>query len=170
MKFLKWIGTILLFLLLSIGGFLWYMLHPEPIDPECFARDVVLVKIGETHLAVPREYRPVFHAPDGKSIPYADRLTMTKVCQRENDSPLEVKSIWISPKNKPGKFKYLSLSTYRPVNKQDNYHVFKYWDIYAQYPFHAEDHEITKEQYEGAVLYEIKFWQKFAKKELGKKD
>lgn len=97
MKIVKWVAGIVLLLVLSIGGFIAYKLYEYRPDPACFARDVVLVNMNGTYLAVPRAYRPVFHATEGHTIPYADKLTMLWVCQRENDPPLEVKSIWVTP-------------------------------------------------------------------------
>ena len=145
-----------------IAFVLWFYVASRPLepDPECFARDVVLVKIGETVLAVPRVYRPVFHAPKGKKIPYDKATPMMYVCQRKGDYPVEVKKIWISPKNKLQKFRYVSLMNYnkRPTSNHPAYHVFEYDDYYVRYPFYLEEHDVSREEYQESITEEIEKW------------
>src|SRR5690606_21527885 len=134
----------------------------EEFDPSCMARDVVIVKINETVLAVPREYRPVFHALEGKKLPYAPGTGMLQLCQREGEPPIGVRDLWISPDNKFGKFKYVKLmnieKVYSPAN-EDVYYLFKYNDFIVRYPFYPDEHNTTRDQYEELIREELTNWQ-----------
>lgn len=113
MKTRKWLlkESLGIIVILTIIGGIWWIVHPRKPDPECFAREDVLITINGTLLAIPREYNPIFHTPERKNIEFADKRSMLKVCQRLNDSPIEVAYLTFSDNAQHG----LSYSIIQPL-------------------------------------------------------
>lgn len=143
-----------------VEGVWWYIRQPPPIDPACFARKVVLVDIGGTVMAVPRSYRPVFHAPEGGQIPYADKVSRLRVCQKETDPPLRVGGFGVIVSNKFGSILFNSNKSALNTTTE-NYRGFAQPNYVVQY-YTARITEKKLERREQEIRSEIALWQQHA--------